>query len=407
MNYIGSKYSLLEHLESMLDDYGVPTAGIALDLFAGTAAVAQFLKLRGHITYANDWQRYSYVTGVAFVELNAFPQFSTLISDPIWHERILSVEHPDRLFPMPVPTHSIYDRDSLDPDNPAARILLYLDRLPGTPGPFFETYCDTGGEGRKYFSRENGLRIQAIRDLIETWSRASLLSSSERSWLIACLLESADKVANTASVYGAYLKHVKKTARRRMQLTALRPVPSEYPEQLHRVFCEDAVDLLENLDASEMQLVYIDPPYNHRQYASNYHVLETMARWDLEDFDPRGVTGLRPPQAQRSDFCLKSAAYQAFHKLFERIHSKYVLFSYNNEGILSRRELEELFAEFCTDVEFRKINYDRFRADVDHENRIYDTDETQEYLILGHPVANDKHPSFMVELADSIQSSGT
>lgn len=389
MNYIGSKYSLLGHIESILDDYGVPSKGIALDLFAGTATVAQFLKLRGHITYANDWQWYSYVTGVAFIELNDFPQFSALLSDPLWRDRIHATADCDPPLPQPTPTHSIFDRDPLESDHPAARVLWYLNQLRGSPGPFFETYCDGGEAGRKYFSRDNGLRVQVIRDTIDVWSAESLLSQPEMSWLIACLIEAADKVANTASVYGAYLKHVKKSAQKRLQLIALRPVPSAHPQDLHRVFCDDAPELLNRLRRTELQLIYIDPPYNHRQYASNYHILETIAQWDLSSFEPRGVTGLRPPHDQRSEFCLRSVAYEAFHALFQRLHSEYLLFSYNNEGLLSKDELQELFAEFCTDVEFREVDYGRFRADIDHQNRTYKADQTTEYLILGRPRRQD------------------
>jgi len=387
MNYIGSKYSLLAHIDKVLDDHGVPTTGPALDLFAGTAAVAQLLKLRGHITYANDWQRYSYVTSVAFVELNHFPEFPVLMSDYGWRGRILASENGNRQFALPIPTHSIYNREPLQLDCPAAQVLQYLDQLNGTRGAFFEAYCETGKAGRKYFSRDNGMRIQAIRDTMQTWNEAGLLSLPETSWLVACLIESADRIANTASVYGAYLKHIKKSAQRPLRLTALRPAPSEHTEEMHRAFCEDGLKLLNRFGPSELELIYIDPPYNHRQYASNYHILETIARWDLGEFEPRGVTGLRSAEAQRSDFCLRSAVSQSFRDLFARLRSEYILFSYNNEGLLSKEELELLFDEFCTDVEFREIEYGRFRADVDRVNRRYKADQTQEYLILGRSKA--------------------
>jgi adenine-specific DNA-methyltransferase len=382
MNYIGSKYSLLEEIESALDTYPVPRTGIALDLFAGTGAVAQLLKLLGYVTYANDWQHYSYVTNIAFVEYNDFPRFDALLADVEWGERIRGASEEE------VSTYSITSREPLPGDSSSARVLRYLNQIPGRPGVFYEVYCHGGEAGRMYFSRENGRRIQAIRDVIEEWSGEQLISPKEKAWLVACLIESADRVANTASVYGAYLKHIKRSAQKRLSLVALWPATSKYSADHHHVFCEDGAELLTRFSPGELQLVYVDPPYNHRQYASNYHVLETIARWDLEQFEPRGVTGLRDPDEQRSDFCLRSAVEDAFRQLFKRIRSKYLLFSYNNEGLLAEDKLLELFEEFCTDVSFTQIRFKRFRADVDHENRVYKADHTREYLVLGKPITS-------------------
>lgn len=380
MNYIGSKYSLLEEIETVLDENQVPQDGVALDLFAGTGAVAQLLKLRGHIVYANDWQYYSYVTNVAFIEHNEFPKFEALLADKSWGERIRSASSKQEII-----AYSIASRGPLDDNLPCAQVLHYLNQIPGKCGPFYEAYCCGGEAGRMYYSRENGLRIQAIRDQIETWSNDQLISSKEKMWLIADLIEAADRVANTASVYGAYLKHVKKSAQKPLTLVALEPTASQHPANRHRVFCEDGEELLRGFKPGQLRLIYIDPPYNHRQYSANYHILETIARWDIDQFEPRGVTGLRDPEDQRSDFCIRSIVETAFRRLFEQVNSEYLLFSYNNEGLLSQEKLLKLFEEFCTDVEFTQIKYGRFRADVDHENRVYKADHTHEFLVLGKP----------------------
>ena len=381
MNYIGSKYSLLKEIESALDTHQVPRQGIALDLFAGTGAVAQLLKLRGYITYANDWQFYSYVTNVAFIEHNAFPVFDLLLADKHWRERICDVPLKEEIL-----TYSIVNREPLADDLPCAQVLRYLNQLPGKRGPFYEAYCCGGEAGRMYYSQENGLRIQAIRDLIKVWSDNKLISPEEDAWLVACLVESADRIANTASVYGAYLKHVKRSAQKALALVALRPVTSAHAENQHRVFCEDGNELLSRFAPGQLRLIYVDPPYNHRQYAANYHILETIARWDMDQFEPRGVTGLRNSEEQRSDYCMRSVVEAAFRQLFECMKSEYLLFSYNNEGLLPKEKLIGLFEEFCTDVSFTEISFKRFRADIDRENRVYKTDRTQEYLVLGKPI---------------------
>jgi len=380
MNYIGSKYSLLEDIESVLEAHGVPKNGVALDLFAGTGAVAQLLKLHGYVTYANDWQYYSYVTNVAFIEHNQFPGFSPLLAHHTWGSRIAEAA------PIPIEAYSILGRDPIDGSLPCHRVLSYLEQVPGKAGPFYEAYCCGGQAGRMYYSRQNGLRIQAVRDVIETWSHQGLVSDKEKAWLIACLLESADRVANTASVYGAYLKHVKDSAKKPMSLVALQPIASRHAAASHKVFCEDGIRLLSQSNPDQFRLTYVDPPYNRRQYSSNYHVLETIAKWDVGQFQPRGVTGLRSRGEKRSDFCMTTRVKKAFRNLFERVTSEYLLFSYNNEGLLSKEDLLGLFEEFCTTVEFTEVKYKRFRADVDHENRNYKADHTQEFLVLGRTI---------------------
>jgi adenine-specific DNA-methyltransferase len=380
MNYIGSKYSLLKEIETVLDEHRVPRDGIALDLFAGTGAVAQLLKLRGHILYANDWQYYSYVTNVAFIEHNELPRFETLLANETWGARIRAVSPKQEII-----TYSIASRKPLNDDLPCVQVLHYLNQIPGKCGPFYEAYCCGGEAGRMYYSQENGLRIQAIRDQIEMWTNDQLISPKERAWLVAGLIEAADRVANTASVYGAYLKHVKRSAQKPLALVALEPAASPHPANRHRVFCKDSEELLKSFKQGPLRLIYVDPPYNHRQYSANYHILETIARWDVDQFEPRGVTGLRDPEDQRSDFCIRSVVEAAFRRLFEQMNSEYLLFSYNNEGLLSQEKLLGLFEEFCTDVSFTQIKYSRFRADVDHENRVYKADHTHEFLVLGKP----------------------
>ncbi len=383
MNYIGSKYSLLPEIEAVLDRHNVPPGGPALDLFAGTGAVAQLLKQRGHIIYANDWQHYAYLTNVAFIEHNHLPPFERLLATAGWAGRL-------RQAPVqpPIMSYSIQERRPLPPGQPCARVLAYLNHLPGQDGPFSRAYCQGGAAGRMYYSHQNGQRIQAIRDQVERWRQAGLVDDRERAWLVACLIEAADRVANTASVYGAYLKHLKKTAQKPLALVALKPAPSPHPAARHQALQQDGATLLSRWPGERLELVYIDPPYNHRQYSANYHILETIARWDLDRFEPRGLTGLRPAAQQRSAYCLRSQAQAAFGQLFEHIRADYLLFSYNNEGLLSREKLLALFDRHCTEVELTEVrHYKRFRADLDRPDRVYKADHTHEYLILGRPGA--------------------
>lgn len=379
MNYIGSKFSLLPDIERVLDMHNVPATGIALDLFAGTGVVAQLLKKRGHIAYANDWQCYSYSMCVAFLEHNALPEFGTLLSDGYWRKRI---EYCPLVLSLPGCPAGC---PSLDFDSPVAQVLSYLSQLPGKTGAFYNSYCEGGKSGRLYFSECNGLRIQSIRDQIELWGQEQFITPKEKLWLVASLIEGADRVANTASVYGAYLKRIKSTAQKPLRLYVMNPVSSVHDEPDHRAFCMDSEALLSSLNGTRPRLVYIDPPYNMRQYNANYHILETLARWDLDCFEPTGVTGLRSNKENRSDYCSRRNVEKSFRALFGLLNAEYVLFSYNNEGLVSRESLEAMFLDYCDDVHFEEIAYRRFRADNDGDNRVYKGDSTTEFLVLGKP----------------------
>ena len=378
MNYIGSKYSLLPEIKRALNEYKVPNNGLALDVFSGTCAVGKFLKERGHIVYANDWQYYSYVTSVALLEQNNFPEFTKLLEDTKFRKLILKPENAADLC-----IHSEGKTIPFTKDIPAAGVLAFLVNLPGRIGKFYDCYCEGGKDKRQYFSSENGKKIQAIRDEIESWKNLKLLNEAEYAWLIACLVESADRVANTASVYGAYLKHIKKSAQKPLRMHLIKPVASSEPPSKNKAFCMDSESLLKSLSSERFNIVYIDPPYNNRQYNANYHILETLARWDLNKFQPHGVTGLREKTENKSDFCSKNKVENATKKLLSLINSDYILFSYNNEGLLSRNHLEKLISDVCSDFKFEEIEYKRFRADLDHSNRVYKYDSTNEYLIIG------------------------
>jgi len=127
------------------------------------------------------------------------------------------------------------------------------------------------------------------------------------------------------------------------------------------------------------------PPYNHRQYAASYHVLKTIARWGMDRFDPYGITGRCSAEEKPWGFWPRSMIAAAFRRLFERINSEFLLFSYNIEDLLSKEELLGLFEEYCTSLSFAQIKFRRFRADIDCENRSYKTEHTREFLDLGRP----------------------
>jgi adenine-specific DNA-methyltransferase len=142
----------------------------------------------------------------------------------------------------------------------------------------------------------------------------------------------------------------------------------------HLAFNEDGADLIGRVDCD---VLYMDPPYNHRQYCTNYHVLETIARYDCPKV--YGITGLRPHADQKSDFCRKNHALPALDLMVQSTSARYVFLSYNSEGLMPRADIVDTLSQYGQ-VEVVSRKHNRFRADVDRQNRVYKANHVQEYL---------------------------
>ena len=243
-----------------------------------------------------------------------------------------------------------------------------MNNLEPVEGFVYKNYCPGSGSGRQYFSESNGKMIDAARQQIERWKTAHTIGEDLYFFLLASLIESADKVANTASVYGAFLKHLKKSAQKEMVIE-----PAVFPVNgnEHVVYLEDSNLLIKKIEGD---ILYLDPPYNSRQYGANYHLLNTIALYD--NFHPRGKTGLR--NYQRSSYCSKSEVKNVFEDLIKNARFRYVFLSYNNEGLMSEKEVREIMLKYGR-YDLATINYQRFRADK-KENRNHKANRTQEYL---------------------------
>lgn len=329
MNYIGSKQSLLPFLKQVFLRVASPEDKVFCDLFAGTGAVGRFFKRLGLRIIANDIQYYSYALNKAYIEINHPPRFRKL-SEPYG----------------------------------SSDALMLLNALAGTSGFIAKHYAR--GSGRLYYTKENAERADAIRQTIGDWHRAGLLSEKEYFYLLGSLLEAVDEVANTASVYGAFLKQFKATALRPIEL---RPLALSNHVAGCKVFQEDANKLVQEI---ECDFLYLDPPYNHRQYGANYHVLETIASYDSPPL--RGITGMR--EYSRSRYCVSSAAAQTLHDLVSKARTRHILLSYNDEGVIAFDEIKRILSTRGEVVTFSKT-YQRFKAD---RNRTYKRETTTEFL---------------------------
>jgi adenine-specific DNA-methyltransferase len=327
MNYIGSKYKLSSFIKETI--YSIAGNDLSkkrfCDLFAGTGIVGRILKKEVKQVISNDIEYYSFV-----LNRNYIGNHKKLIFEPFMDE---------------------------------------LNALVPSGGGFiYENYCLGSSSGRQYFSDANGKKIDAVRKRIETWFRKGKIDSDLYYFLLASLLEALDKIANTASVYGAFLKKLKRTAQKDL---ILEPALFDVNENIHEVYQADANDLIHKISGD---ILYLDPPYNERQYGANYHLLNTIAKYD--DFKPQGKTGLR--RYFRSNYCAKASVYGCFEEIVSAAKFRHIFVSYNNEGLMNVSDIEKILKKYGK-YDLVKKKYQRFKADKT-ENRNHCADHTYEYL---------------------------
>ncbi|MCH2663210.1 DNA adenine methylase [bacterium] len=321
-----------------------PDAERFFDIFAGTGTVGWYFKQKGFSIVANDIQYYAYCLNRAYVGMNRPPAFSRLRQE------------------IGLPARRSF-----------LSVLRAINATRPRRGFVFQNYCPGGSSTQKriYFSDSNGRRCDGIRQQIEEWLRDGLIKESEYYYLLASLIVAMDRVANTASVYAAYLKRLKKSAQRDFVLDS---VPTSGGRGRHAVYHKNGQDLVGRIACD---ILYMDPPYNQRQYCTNYHVLETIAAYDNPPLI--GKTGLRPYDEQRSDFCVKARALGALEDMVQRTRAQYVFLSYNSEGLMAKRDILDVMRAYGT-ADVRSKRYPRFRADVDSPNRKYKANSVTEYL---------------------------
>jgi len=318
MNYIGSKYKLSNWIKEEINRKVEVKDKVFCDIFSGTGIIGRVFKRDVKKVIANDIEYYAYVLNRNYIGN---------------HKNL---------------------KEKL-------KVIEYLNNLSlRDDGFIYNNYCSPSN--RLYFSDENGKKIDTIRMEIEKFKDDEDLYY----FLLASLIESADKVANTASVYGAFLKKLKKSAQKEL---VLEPAIYEENDNEHLVFRNDANELIKNIKGD---ILYLDPPYNSRQYGANYHLLNTIAEY--KEFEPKGKTGLR--EYFKSPWCQKGKVKKVFEDLIKEANFEWIFLSYNNEGLMKEEEIKEIMSNYGR-YELIKKEYQRYKAD---KNREYKDNKTYEYL---------------------------
>jgi adenine-specific DNA-methyltransferase len=285
IKYLGSKRLLLPWILALVD--ALPGVRSVLDLFSGTSRVGHALKARGLQVIANDHNAYAHVLARCYVEAD--------------RRRVRTQ---------------------------ALRGLAEMERVPPRAGWFVEHYCRRA----RYLRPENGARIEAMREHL---ARTSIESDVE-AVLLTALLEAADRVDSTTGVQMAYLKRWAPRALRAIELR----MPALLPGRGLALGREAA-------DAAgiEVDLAYLDPPYNQHSYRGNYHVWETLVRWDAPD--TYGVAEKRVDcRTRRSGFNSRRTIAAELLRVLEALRARHVILSFNDEGHLDTPALESLLAPF-------------------------------------------------------------
>ena len=339
MRFIGSKNQLLGDIETVIRENSIGHESVFCDIFSGTGSVARYFKPKYEV-HSNDMLHFSYVIQKATVENNQKPLFADLgkigICDPIKFLEETKIE------PFKLDIDNFFITQNYSPND----------------------NCD-----RMYVSNKNAIRIDFIRSTIEAWKQNKLIDELEYYYLLAALIEGVPYVSNITGTYGAYLKQWDKRALKEFEMVRLDVLDNG---RQNKSYNADANKLIRELEGD---ILYLDPPYNSRQYAPNYHLLETISKYDNPQI--KGITGMRSYKDEKSSFCVKNEVLEVFEDLIDRAKFGNIILSYSTDGLMTSEQIEKVFKKHGIESSYKRydIPYRKYKSKIVKEH-----DELQEYL---------------------------
>ena len=318
MRYIGSKNRILQFIASVIEEtYGDVSNAVFADLFAGTACVAELFKQKGATIISNDYLHFSYALQVAKIKINDVPKCRISYEDA----------------------------------------LRNLNEAKGIEGFFAKEYTVEGTNGkeyrRNYFSYVNAQKIDAICIQLKHWVANGDIDTDMYYLLCASLIDAITKVSNTSGTYGAFLK---KDDARKCKPIILKPIIITTNEKQNECYCENTLSLIHKVKGD---VLYLDPPYNSRQYPPYYHILETAVLYDNPNI--YGITGRRHYEEKLSPFCMKDQALSSMLQVVQYADFSNIYISYSTDGIIPYETMLDKLSNYGN-VECFYRDYRRYKS---------------------------------------------
>ncbi|MGI4789072.1 MAG: DNA adenine methylase [Janthinobacterium lividum] len=339
--YIGNKRKLLRLIHEAVDKTRIAPATTFLDLFAGSGVVSRMAKKQGFRVISNDWEPYAQAINQCYIAANSAPAFDHFGGYENAVARLNSIT-----------PCSDWITQHLCPANDD-EYDIHRDRL--------------------FYTRSNGMIIDAMRLQLQHWQDKGLLSPLEFSCLLAPMLYQACYTSNTSGVFKGFHNgwggQTKTALYRILSQFQLKPALFHDNFQENTVYQLDALQLAKWLNANgeTVDIAYLDPPYNQHPYGSNYHVLNTITLWDkpplTEQIEGRNKSAIREDwrTERRSPYNHRQEAARAYAALMQTLNARYILTSYSTDGLIPLMALIETCIQ-RGQTDFVLQQYKRYRV---------------------------------------------
>ena len=351
ITYLGNKRSLIGYIENevkqIAEEIGKPRL-VCADLFSGSGVVARMLKGYSSNLIVNDLENYSAVINSCYLS-NKKDYPAKLCAD--YRKKILELAEQKKI-----------------------------------PGIITKNYAPKNdkkiqkGE-RVFYTHQNALLLDTYRTLIDrVVDKAEL-----RKYFLAPLITEASIHTNTSGVFKGFYKDKNtglgcfgasgKDALSRIlgQIELKEPVFSNYESEL-TIYQKDAVELATQL--KDIDITYLDPPYNQHPYGSNYFMLNLILKNKL-DVEISQVSGITQDW-KRSVFNKQKLALDAMEQIIATLDTKYAIVSYNSEGFITFDQMSKMLKKYGS-LKTVQINYNTFRGSRNLNNRSI---HVSEYLFV-------------------------